>query len=84
MTNAPRVISILQSQYNALGHPFLEIDGRLGEKTAKSINALDKRETNVLTYLVEYSLAKYYTTIVIKNDSQRIFLIGWLNRLFFK
>lgn len=53
-------------------------DGSIGPKTLSAINATDPQ-----LFLARYALAKLarYRDIATKDKSQRIFLLGWVNRL---
>jgi len=84
VTNPLRVISILQAENNAINLKQLAIDGKLGVKTLETINQLSPQWAGVLKNLFEYRLSQYYTCLVLKDNSQKIFLLGWLNRVFFK
>lgn len=84
VTNPVRVISILQAENNVINLKQLAIDGRLGIKTLEAINQLSPQWAGVLKNLFEYRLSQYYTNLVLKDNSQKIFLLGWLNRVFFK
>lgn len=84
VTNPLRVISILQAENNAINLKQLAIDGRLGEKTLAAVNQLSPQWAGILKNLFEYRLSQYYTCLVLKDNSQKIFLLGWLNRVFFK
>lgn len=84
VTNPLRVISILQAENNAINLKQLAIDGRLGAKTLAAVNQLSPQWAGILKNLFEYRLSQYYTCLVLKENSQKVFLLGWLNRVFFK
>ncbi len=84
VTNSFRVISILQAENNAINLKQLAIDGKLGVKTLEAINELSPKWAGILKNLFEYRLSQYYTCLVLKENSQKVFLLGWLNRVFFK
>lgn len=83
-TNPLRVIGILQAENNAINSKQVAIDGKLGPKTLGAINQLSPQWSGILKNLFEYRLSQYYTNLVLKNNSQKVFLLGWLNRVFFK
>lgn len=53
-------------------------DGSVGPKTLSAINAI-----NPELFMAKYALAKLarYRDIVTRDQSQRVFLLGWVNRL---
>lgn len=52
-------------------------DGRIGPKTLAALNAADPDK-----FVLAYTLAKIarYRDIVTRDKSQRVFLLGWINR----
>lgn len=53
-------------------------DGVMGPRTLAAINAMDTE-----LFILRYAIAKLtrYRDIVTKNPSQRVFLLGWVNRV---
>jgi len=56
----------------------VEIDGVLGDETLKAINEKDERVLFNELYLIR---KMFYYSIVFKNETQKVFLKGWLNRI---
>lgn len=56
----------------------VEIDGIVGRET---INAINNCNEDILFNDIYNERLKFYTNIVEKKPSQKIFLNGWLNRL---
>lgn len=52
-------------------------DGRIGPKTLEAINSADED-----LFIASYALAKIarYRDIVTRDKSQRVYLLGWINR----
>lgn len=52
-------------------------DGKIGSKTLEKLNAMDSE-----LFTLKYALAKIarYAEICKRNDSQKKFLLGWVNR----
>ncbi len=71
---APKAIKLLQS---ALGG--LIIDGIIGEATIKAIKEANE-ELLLSSYL--YHRRQFYMNIVAKHPKQKMFLKGWLNRVY--
>lgn len=71
-----RAFKLLQQAANAMGAK-LSVDGVIGAKSLAAINALDGN-----CMLKEYRLAQanFYKAIVERDESQRVFLKGWLVR----
>lgn len=69
---------VLQQALNFLGFD-LSIDGKFGNMT---LNAVNQANAQLLLSAIKLSASIYYHKIVASNDSQKIFLNGWLNRAY--
>lgn len=71
----------IQKVCNELNNSGLICDGILGEKSINEINRLCKMNMNtkIIEKFIEFQI-NHYNKIVEKNESQRKFLKGWLNR----
>ena len=74
-------IKLLQVAVNANlpSHKRIKVDGVIGPKTIEAVNSVDADKL-----LTTYALLRIgrYREIVLKNPSQRKFLLGWINRVF--
>ena len=65
------------------GDEVLKVDGFIGPITKRVSQKILSDDVKIrfacVTYL--WLRAKYYTDIVNRNHTQRVFLLGWLNRL---
>ena len=53
-------------------------DGTIGPVTIQAINSMDSR---TFIYQILLEVTDLYVTIVNRNKSQKVFLLGWLNRV---
>lgn len=74
-----RAVTFLQIAINSIRK--IEVDGIIGTETIMAINSI-KDETDISFVLNNAIVARefFYLEIVRKNDSQRRFIKGWLNR----
>ena len=76
--NSGRIgIKKAQSTANDLGADLV-VDGILGNKTAEAINKISSER---FLNLYHAKQRKFYENLVAKNDTQKKFLKGWLNRI---
>ena len=66
-----------QKVLNRLGYK-LTVDGRIGSKTLEALNTVNTDKFLKLYHEVQ---REFYSTIVSKNNTQKKFLKGWLNRI---
>jgi lysozyme family protein len=57
----------------------LTVDGKLGQKTLQAINASNR---DALLAVLRAEAAAFYRLIVAKDQTQKTFLNGWLNRAY--
>ena len=58
----------------------VKVDGKIGDVTIKAINSFD--DTMLFLALLKLSFVDRYRQICNNNKDQKIFLLGWLNRIF--
>lgn len=68
---------LAQRALNMCGYN-IKIDGKWGPKT---LSACEDAQTDLFIEMFLNERAKFYRNIVNKNEKQRIFLNGWLNRI---
>lgn len=74
-----RAAKCFQSAVNIMmARPVLTVDGILGSKSIQIINGINDLELYVTHVKIEQ--AEVYRTIVRKDGTQRVFLVGWLRR----
>lgn len=73
-----RAIKLMQATLNKYYNKDLKIDGLFGNKTITAIKEVNSKNLYSL-YIFEVSL--YYQEIS-KKDNNKIFFVGWLNRLY--
>ena len=76
-----RCINILNRE--GKDYPNLVIDGIIGEKTIRILNTELLDEKQYLYKLIILMRAKIYIDMVEGNESQEVFIRGWLNRVSF-
>ena len=61
----------------------VDVDGVLGEKTANAVDLI-YNYAGSRKFIFDYACKRftYYTSLVERNPSQEVFLLGWLNRTF--
>ena len=69
---------IVQRSLRACGRDLVE-DGIIGKVTKRLMNTTDQ---NALMSAIRSEQAGFYRCIVAKDDTQEIFLNGWLNRAY--
>ncbi len=72
-------IERLQKAYNILTGEGITEDGIIGPQTLKAVNTYS--EPNKLYKVLNCEQYNKYKELVKKDDSQRVFLLGWLNRV---
>lgn len=74
-----RAVTFLQIALNCLKK--IEVDGILGNVTLRAVNSIDN-ENDINFVLDNAKVARkfYYLEILRKNETQRRFIKGWLNR----
>ena len=78
---ASRAIDFLQSSINAISK--IAVDGKIGNETISTCNKItsNERDRKILLELLKAARVGLYSHIVRNNDSQRVFLKGWINRV---
>jgi lysozyme family protein len=69
---------------NEKNYPDIEVDGKFGDQTIKTLNALLDLEDGQPDYLLKVLnvlQAAFYIDIMRRNPSQQRFARGWLNRV---
>lgn len=74
----PRVVKWLQDSLNMFVEPNIKTDGRVGNYT---LQAIYEAPDNELCEAVLDRQREHYYVIVAKDETQRVFLKGWLNRI---
>lgn len=72
-------IKLLQQLLNDSGHPCM-VDGGIGEETVTSAQAADTAMGKALINGLVARRIALFKQIVAQDESQRVFLAGWLNR----
>ena len=72
-----RAHKLLQQAINNFTGFNLAVDGAIGEKTLHAINRVDEV---VLLHKLAMEQATFYARLVVKDHSQVVFLMGWINR----
>lgn len=78
---------LLQESLNLLNkqeklYPNLTIDGKIGPATIRTVQALLNNESGItLVNLINILQGERYINICRNNESQEVFLRGWLNRI---
>jgi lysozyme family protein len=75
-----RAVRKLQEGYNLLTNSSISEDGVIGPETLKAVNNFSKSDR--LLDVLKGLQVEYYLDIVRNKSSQRVFLAGWLNRVF--
>jgi lysozyme family protein len=75
-TNA---VILLQRALEANGFKTLEDDGKFGQATAEALRNADAKKVLIA---LRSEAAGYYRRLVTANQSQKVFLKGWLNRAY--
>lgn len=73
----------LQTSINLLNRNPLDdlyIDGVIGAKTEAALSALDTRDFRILLLLFKSFQGNHYITLALKDDTQRRFIRGWIQR----
>ena len=76
--NAPgHAIKIMQESLNTLGSNLIA-DNKIGKKTIDAINSADSKK---LFDVYQKKRSEYYVYRTIVDPTQKVFLVGWLNRV---
>lgn len=75
-----KAVFLLQDSINSISH--IAVDGRIGNETIGTCNSITSqpKQCKLLKQLLLSSRIAFYMNIVNKNESQRRFLRGWVNR----
>lgn len=65
------------ANWQKVNHGSLQVDGILGPQTLARVLEVS---TNELLLLYTWQRCAYYSAIVAKDESQRVFAVGWTNR----
>lgn len=80
VNSGKRGIKLLQTALDNHGYSVGDIDGKIGDKT---IRAAKQAVTNMGNELIKTLVRRrviYYEGLVKTDDTQRVFLAGWINR----
>ncbi len=71
----------LQESYNLLVKDEIVVDGIIGPKTLSAVNSLGAKDYSYLLELLNIMQGNKYIEIVQSNNSQKVFIRGWLRRV---
>lgn len=80
VNSGKRGTQILQNALINSGYDCGKIDGRIGDKTVASAKQACADLGNELIRKIVRRRVIFYEGLVKNNDSQRVFLAGWINR----
>lgn len=73
-------IALLQQALNRFARPKLVEDGDLGPVTFQAVQGWARKEQVLVEWFLAYRVQRYMD-IVMKDPSQRQFLLGWIKRM---